>query len=201
MRRLLPLTRIAGVPVTLHWSVAAIAFLMLLGALENAWDTLSLVASYLGVMLLHEWGHLLAARRRRHAVYAIELYPIHGLTRCEAARSTYDACVIAWGGVLAQLAVGVPVITATRVFGFTPWGPLNAPLAMFGYFSVVVAVFNLLPLSRLDGTTAWRIVPEWWRRWRTRRPKAARPARPVRLPTAPREGEARGTVHKGPWVH
>jgi Zn-dependent protease len=147
-------------------------------------------------MLLHEWGHLAAARRRRHAVYAIELYPIHGLTRCEAARSAGDASVIAWGGVLAQLAVGVPLIVATSLLGFTSYGPLNAPLVMFGYFSVAVALFNLLPVPRLDGATAWRIVPQLWRRWRSRRPRPAPPA-----PASLREKVGRGTVHKGPWAH
>lgn len=197
MRRLLPLFSLGGVPVTIHWSVALITGLLMLGALENAWGTLFLIAAYLGVMLLHEAGHMMAARWRRCGVRSIELYPIHGLTRIDMPRSRYDACLIAWGGVLAQLAVAAPIIVLTGVLGFTSNGPVNALLAVFGYFSAVIAVLNLFPVGRFDGATAWGLFPEAWARirrgWDGRRARARRRAR---IETEPGE-----KVHKGPWVH
>ena len=197
MRRLLPLFSLGGVPVTIHWSVALITGLLMLGALENAWGTLFLIAAYLGVMLLHEAGHMMAARWRHCGVRSIELYPIHGLTRIDTPRSRYDACLIAWGGVLAQLAVAAPIIVLTSVLGFTANGPVNALLAIFGYFSTVIAVLNLFPVGRFDGATAWGLFPEAWRR--LRRDGGApgrRRRRPLRAEPEPRE-----KVHKGPWVH
>jgi Zn-dependent protease len=63
----------------------------------------------------------------------------------------------------------VPLILWESLFGFTPFGVINALIAMFGYFSALIAVVNLLPVSPLDGATAWQIVPHLWRRIRTGR--------------------------------
>jgi len=190
MTRLVRIARVSEAPVYVHWSVLAVTGVMLLSALENAAMTLVAVAAYLGVLLLHECGHLLAAHRVGCAVWSIELYPLHGVTRHAAASSKYDTCVIAWGGVLAQLAVALPLIAWATFVGFTRTGVVNALIAMFGYFSAVIAVFNLLPFSRLDGATAWRIIPLLWRRWGSSRAKASATA----VGRKRRPG-------KGGWVH
>jgi membrane-associated protease RseP (regulator of RpoE activity) len=195
VRRFFAVTRVSGATVYVHWSVLAITALMMLAAVEDALVTLFAVGAYLGLLLLHEWGHLVAARRSGCAVWSIELYPLHGFTRCSAPPTHYAACVIAWGGVLAQLAVAVPLILLATVFGLTPIGLVNALVVIFGYFSAVIAVINLLPLPRLDGGTAWRIVPYLLRRMR-RRPhvslsRGSRSRRP-RAPTKPPEGR---------WLH
>lgn len=197
MNRLLPVTQLSGATLYVHWSVIAIAGLMLLSALEHAAATLFAVTAYLGVLLLHEWGLLIAARRRGCAVWSIELYPLHGFTRYSAPNTQYDACVVAWGGVLAQLALAVPLIFWATVFGFGSIGPANALIAMFGYFSAVIAVFNLLPVSPLDGATAWQIVPHLWRRsrwprWATARSRAA---------ASRRAASRKGAPRRGGWVH
>ena len=171
MKRFFAVTRISGATVYVHWSVVVITALMMLSAVENAAVTLFAVAAYLGVLLLHEWGHLVAARRSGCAVWSIELYPLHGFTRCSPPSTHYAACVIAWGGVLAQLAVAVPLILWASVLGLTPIGLVNALIVMFG-FSAVIAVVNLLPGSRLDGATAWQILPYLLRRVR-RPPRSA----------------------------
>lgn len=93
--RLVRLGRLSGATVYIHWSVILIAGLLLIGAIENVPSTLFLVCAYLGILLLHEYGHLMAARRRGYAVWSIELYPFHGFTRFEAPQTRYDACVVA----------------------------------------------------------------------------------------------------------
>jgi len=160
---------IAGVPVLVHWSVVVITVLLVATAVTQALYTLYAIAAYLGLLLLHEWGHLVAARRRGYGVWTIELYPLHGWTRVDAPRTQFDACVVAWGGVAAQAAVAVPLILYTAIFGWPPFGPINALLAVFGYLSVVIAIYNLVPVGRLDGVLAWQIVPLLWRRWRRSR--------------------------------
>jgi Zn-dependent protease len=123
-------------------------------------------------------------------VWSIELYPLHGYTRYDAPRSPYDACVVAWGGVAAQGAIALPLILYTVFFGFTSIGPLNAILAVFGYLSVVIAIHNLIPVGRLDGATAWRLLPHLWRRWWFARRRAD-----------PLSGNERGGEgSKGGWV-
>jgi len=52
-------------------------------------------------LLIHEGGRVVLAQKRGYAVWAIEVYPIHGVTRFEAPRSDFDKRPVAWGGVLA----------------------------------------------------------------------------------------------------
>jgi Zn-dependent protease len=105
----------------------------------------------------------------RCKVFSVEIYPIFGLTKFEMPWSRFDHCVIAWGGVIAQAIVAVPIVVYVSVFGYTRFEPANAVLALLGFFSLGVAVFNLLPIRRLDGSTAWGIVPEAIKRFRMRR--------------------------------
>jgi len=93
-------------------------------------------------------------------VWSIELYPIWGITRFTVPYSRYDHCVIAWGGVTAQAIVAVPIVVLSETFGYTRFESLNTMLAMFGFFSLFVAAFNLIPAPPLDGAIAWSLVPE-----------------------------------------
>jgi Zn-dependent protease len=59
------------------------------------------------------------------------------------------------------------------VFGYSRFDPVNAVLAILGGYSLVTAVFNLLPVGRMDGTIAWGIIPEFIKRARQRKKKKA----------------------------
>jgi Zn-dependent protease len=67
--------------------------------------------------------------------------------------------MIAWAGVLAQALVAVPLVIWVAVFGYSRFEAVNMLFAIMGGFSLAVAVFNLLPISRLDGAIAWGIFP------------------------------------------
>jgi Zn-dependent protease len=159
MKRLTRVVRVDGVDVYFHWSTFVVGGVLLLGSLPSLQVALVAVGAYLGVLLLHEWGHVLAARRRRCVAWSIEIYPIVGLTRYSAPHSYFDDCVIAWGGVLAQSAVAIPLVVWVSVFGYTSSAQTNAVLALLGYFSLLIAVLNLLPVPRLDGAKAWPLLP------------------------------------------
>src|SRR6185312_806262 len=58
------LLRIKGVDVNVHWSVFVIAGIMLFNAGRKPVMTLVAVVYYMGLLLLHETGHLIAAQRR-----------------------------------------------------------------------------------------------------------------------------------------
>jgi len=170
LEKLSRVMRIKGVDVYIHWSVFAVAGLILLGATQ--WSLmLSLVeiASYLSVLFIHECGHLIAAQRLGCKVYSIKLYPIYGLTDFQTPWSRFDHCVIAWGGVLAQAVVALPFVAYVALFGYTHVGIVNAVLVILGFYSLAVAVINLIPVAPFDGAIAWGIVPEVIRRVRTRR--------------------------------
>jgi Zn-dependent protease len=169
--KLTRLGRIQGVDVYIHWTVFLIAAIMVYATYRKPWVTLTAGASWLGLLLLHECGHMVAARRRHTPVVNIELYPIFGFCHFEIPWSRFDHCVIAWGGVLAQLAVAVPIMLWVSAFGYTRFAPVNAVLGILGGYSLVTAAFNLLPVRPLDGSMAWRIIPEFINRAKRRKPK------------------------------
>ena len=146
---------------------------MIVGSITRPLLGLVVGLSYLSVLLIHEYGHVVAARRKHCAVSGIELYPICGLVRIGVPWSRYDHCVIAWGGVIAQAIVGLPLMVVVTAFGYTPFEPLNAALAILGGYSLFVAALNLLPIPPLDGAIAWGIVPAYIQRLRSRRTKRA----------------------------
>jgi Zn-dependent protease len=162
--KLTEVMRVKGVSVYLHWSVLLIVLLILLNALHHPAVALLGLIAYFGVLLIHECGHLIAAQRLHCEVFSIDLYPIFGLTRFQTPWSRLDHCIIAWGGVLAQAVVALPLVILVKTFGYTRFEPVNAVLALLGFFSIGVAAFNLLPIRPLDGAMAWRIVPELFKR-------------------------------------
>jgi len=168
VKKLIEVMQIRGVKVFVHWSVLLIGAIILLGAVEDAPLAFTVLGAYYGVILLHEFGHMVAAQSRGCAVLSIELYPIWGITRFGEPYSRYDYCIIAWGGVVAQALVAVPLLIWVEVFGYTRFQAVNAILAIFGFFSLSTIVFNLLPIRSLDGSIAWRLLPALFKRSTTR---------------------------------
>ena len=125
------LLRIRHVDVSVHWSVLVISGVVLLGAFQSPLLSIIGLTSYLGVLLLHECGHLFAAQRLHCQVFDIELYPIFAITRFEIPWSRFDHCVIAWGGVLAQFIVAIPLVVWVALFGYTRFEAVNAALAIW----------------------------------------------------------------------
>ena len=169
LAKLTELMRVNGVSVYVHWSVLVIVALMLFNALRRPLLVLVGATAWLSIMLIHECGHMIAARRRGSAVFCIELYPIFGITRFQNPWSQFDHCVIAWGGVLAQAAIGIPLALWVALVGYTRFEPVNAVLALLGFYNLCIAAFNLIPVAPLDGAIAWQIVPAFIRRRRERR--------------------------------
>jgi Zn-dependent protease len=165
--------KLRGVDVYVHWTVLVIGILMIYGTIRQPWVTLAAGLSWLTLMLLHESGHMVAAQRKHCQVSSIDLYPIFGLCCFQVPWSKYDHCVIAWGGVIAQLLVAIPLVVGLKVFGYSSFSSVNAVLVVLGPYSLMVAVFNLLPIGRLDGAVAWRIIPEAIKRVRARKAKKA----------------------------
>ena len=176
MKRFVSAGRVGGVPVHIHWTlVAACAVVLLgsLGSLGHAAGALVAIVAYFATMLLHEWGHVVIGRRHMCRAFGIELYPLVGVTRLELPRTRYARCAIAWGGILFQGAVGLPMVAWIKLVGYTPLEVLNAFMAVFGFLSVVMIILNLAPVPPLDGATAWGIVPFLLQRLR-RTPRRAR---------------------------
>ncbi|HUB81172.1 MAG TPA: hypothetical protein VMB03_20355 [Bryobacteraceae bacterium] len=165
--RLTRVAQVCGVDVYVHWSILAFAVVILAGTTRKLTSTLIGMGAYLALLILHESGHLFMARRRGYQAFSMALYPIFGLASFEAPDSRVDRALIAWGGVLAQAVVAVPLTLYLILAGYTPFEPVNAVLVILGGYSLVVALFNLLPVRPFDGSRAWDIIPAWLERKRT----------------------------------
>jgi membrane-associated protease RseP (regulator of RpoE activity) len=127
------------------------------------------LASYWGVLLIHETGHLIAAQRLGCRVFSIELYAIFGITRFGAPWPRLDHCKIACAGVLAQAVVAAPLVAWVAVFAYSRFEAVNMRFVILGFFSLGIAILNLLPTPSLDGATAWGIFPALLAQRRSRR--------------------------------
>jgi stage IV sporulation protein FB len=148
---------VRGTPICLHWSFALV--------LPFAWGvnesflsgTVGFIA-YLVMLLAHELGHLVMARRHHLPVYAVRIFPIHGLCEYQATYTPKAVMAISWGGVAAQAilflfccALYVPLLLVPEILVDSAATVLSVWLGI-NFFT---ALFNLLPLPGLDGYHAW----------------------------------------------
>lgn len=152
--------RILGARLHIHWSALVAAGVALGAFIRQPLHALMLVTCYFGVILLHEAGHALVARRLGYKATDIYLTFIHGLCQIDEHPDTLrEHAMIAWGGVLLQFLVAIPLIVIGQA---VPQGaaPLfSIVVAVMGFMSLFVACFNLTPAPGLDGDVAWRLIP------------------------------------------
>ena len=145
-----------SVPIFIHWSVIVIGlFLLAIAMLESPLTGVAAMGSYLGFLLIHEFGHHYMAVRRHCRVLRVELYPFHGRCIFEEPESKRDHAAIAVGGVLAQFYVAAPIVFLRFRFGYTHIAPIDAVIALVGFVSPAIAMLNLLPVAPLDGYYVW----------------------------------------------
>lgn len=150
---------IFGAPVHLHWSALAAMGLLFVGSIKSPLSAVVTIGSYFGIILLHETGHAYFARLMGYQPRSISLGLVHGTCAYDAPYNLRESCIIAWGGVSAQLIVAIPLIVLNQI---TPLSqlPLTGPIVVFlGYISLITALFNLMPIRNLDGVKAWRLIP------------------------------------------
>jgi Zn-dependent protease/predicted transcriptional regulator len=162
--------RIAGIDVYVHFTFllllawVAVAHYLTNGDVMEAIGGLVLILTLFGIVVLHELGHALAARRYGIRTRDITLLPIGGVARLERMpEDPKQELVVALAGP------GVNVVLAGVIFlvlalgeGFSPVGDV---LRVGGNFlnqllwvNVWLALFNLLPAFPMDGGRVLRAV-------------------------------------------
>lgn len=159
------LGQVAGIGIFVHWT-----FLILVGwiVLTNApsglaatLETLALVLTLFGCVVLHELGHALTARAFGVATRDITLLPIGGVARME--RIPEDPTQEFW---IAIAGPAVNVVIALALFGWlavraglasvTAWTP-EADVSRSDFLTtlmvanVFLVLFNLVPAFPMDG--------------------------------------------------
>ena len=157
------IARIAGIDVFVHFT-----FLLLLafigfshyranGDIREAVSGILLIVIVFGIVVLHELGHALAARRYGIATRDITLLPIGGVARLERMpEDPWQEFVVALAGpaVNVVLAAGALILFLVGR-GLPPVGEAlevgGNLLTQFFYINVVLVIFNMLPAFPMDG--------------------------------------------------
>ncbi|SDX15993.1 Zn-dependent protease (includes SpoIVFB) [Saccharopolyspora shandongensis] len=179
MRGTVPMGRVAGVRIGLHWSVLGIVVLVAAGlagyqlplafpghsALGYALAGLVAAVLLVGSVLVHELAHAIVARRNGVVVEGITLWLLGGIARLrDEARSP---------GADLRISIVGPAISAVAgaAFGVLAWGAARVGasglvvgvLTYLAVLNLVLAVFNLVPAAPLDGGRVLRAALWRWR--------------------------------------
>lgn len=126
------------------------------GGWEGALLALGLLAAFFVCVVLHEFGHALAALRLGIRVPRILLLPIGGMAEFERIpRRPADELFIAIAGPLVNVlivALLLPFVTFPESWEEDPaWFGTNGFVLSLLIANAVMAVFNLLPVFPMDG--------------------------------------------------
>ena len=155
--------RFGGVEVRLHWSLLAVFALIVWSLADGVFPSenpglsdgtylgIAVVAAllFLASILLHELGHAWAARREGIEVDSITLWLFGGVAEFKDRFSSAGAEFrVALSGPLVSIGLGVLFVLIALADLPTA---VDAVAAWLGYINLILAAFNLIPASPLDG--------------------------------------------------
>jgi Zn-dependent protease/predicted transcriptional regulator len=171
----IPVGRIAGIDVRLHWTWGIAASLIAIalatsvfpdevpGFSNGTYYVMGVVTAVLffASVLLHELGHSLQARREGLATRQITLWMLGGVSESSAPfESAGTEGRVALAGPAVSAVLGVALVAAGQVSALPD--TVAAVLLWLGWTNLLLLAFNLLPALPLDGGRAllallWRI--------------------------------------------
>ncbi|WP_143707488.1 hypothetical protein [Uliginosibacterium sp. TH139] len=153
--------RIFGAPVHIHWSVLVICTALLVGAIQTPLLAVEWLVTYLAIILMHEAGHAYVAKCLGCRIHDVYITFIHGVCVYEAPYYEKEVSLVAWGGVLTQLAIALPLIVLSLLLGDSQPAAVRVLTTNLGYYNFFIACFNLIPAKGFDGEKAWRLIPTY----------------------------------------
>jgi Zn-dependent protease len=154
----LPLFRLAGIQVYLHWTWLLVAYYEIGTRVSNyqskTWNVVEYLALF-GIVLMHEFGHALACRQVGGVADRIMLWPLGGVAFVQPPpRPGALLWSIAAGPLVNVALVPVTVVAVVVATGLN-LPALNPDFARFLYsiaaINLGLLIFNLLPIYPLDG--------------------------------------------------
>ncbi len=167
----LQIGKVSGIPIRVHWTFpflfAWVAYAFWGDGLAAVGQMMLIVLTVFGCVVLHEFGHALAARRYGIGTRDITLLPIGGVAKLEGMPESPGreivvalagpAVNVVIAGVLLVVLVGAGV---ANPFFAVPEGEVAAqamPLGVAAFFwqiamiNVFLVVFNMIPAFPMDG--------------------------------------------------
>ena len=163
--------RIAGIDLYVHATfLLLLAWVVLreyaggMGAVAGA---MVYIVALFTIIVLHELGHALTARRFGVATRDIILLPIGGVARLEGMpRQPRHELLVALAGPAVNVALAIVLYAIVRLGGPPPWLDLlytmgtltsvRAFLYQLVFVNLTLALFNLLPAFPMDGGRVFR---------------------------------------------
>jgi Zn-dependent protease/predicted transcriptional regulator len=179
MKSSIPLGRLFGIEVGLHYSWFLIALLITMSLSAQfqeshaewgpgvIWTTALLTALlFFAALLTHELSHALVAKSRGLTTRVITLFALGGVAQIE--KEPEDPKTEFWIGIvgpftsaiLGLISLGLAWVAGWRI-STTPGTPLLAMLVWLGYINLTLAAFNMIPGYPLDGGRILRAII-WW---------------------------------------
>ena len=162
MRWSITLGAIAGTAVRVH--VTFLLFLLFIGVVvyrangpAAAWDTLAFVTLIFICVVLHEFGHILMARRFGIKTRDVTLFPIGGVASMERMPDKpWQELMVAIAGPAVNLVIAAVILavmgTSLNIDDLAGIGNVSISLAMrIAAANLILMVFNLLPAFPMDG--------------------------------------------------
>jgi Zn-dependent protease len=146
----------SGIPVFVHWTFllllgfVALSQLVVSGSIAVAMSGVALVAVIFGCVVLHEFGHALAARRYGIGTRDVTLLPIGGIARLDRMpHSPKQELRVALAGPAVNLAIAG--LLGVWLFLASPGMTGGSFAARLLSVNLALAVFNMLPAFPMDG--------------------------------------------------
>lgn len=141
------------------------------GGTAAAWEGVLYILAVFACVVLHEFGHVIAARRYGIRTPDITLLPIGGLARLERMPDKPgQEFVIAIAGPLVNVAIAAIIIAALGFsVGLDQMTEIENPqvnfFARLAGVNVFLVLFNLIPAFPMDGGRVLRAVLAVWMPW------------------------------------
>ncbi|MCL2823624.1 MAG: hypothetical protein FWD57_06505 [Polyangiaceae bacterium] len=146
---------VSGVPIRLHWTIP-------LGcAIFSGFHFAP--AFWLGFVLLviaHELGHAWMVRQFGFRNHSIDVTGFGGMCRWSGHATSFERSAIAWGGVLAQLAILLMALIYLLFLGSPTNQYAAEAIDVLTRANLMLMALNLIPFPPLDGALAWKILQE-----------------------------------------
>lgn len=147
------------IPVLIHWTfpVGGIAVALFLG--DVTWKTaIPLIFAYTTLILIHEFGHAIAAISSGSKVHAVLVTGAGGWCIADDPRSFASRFAFYAGGIFAQLFVLIITAIFVALFENSNSIVINLYILVFTFVNVVLILINIMPSEGTDGKAIWRLV-------------------------------------------